>query len=86
MQLHKLYSSSYTVTANKSRRIRLSGHAACKEQTQNAYSILVENTVRDHLGDAGTDWITTKLILKKQDTNVGIGFIWLRIWTSGRLL
>jgi hypothetical protein len=38
-----LYSSSNIVRANKSRRMRWSGHAACMENIQNAYNILVEN-------------------------------------------
>jgi hypothetical protein len=32
------------------------------------------------------EWIILKLILRKMDGTVFVGFIWLRIWADGRLL
>jgi len=41
---------------------------------------------RDHLGHLGRDGTILKMILKKHDMRVRIGFIWLRTGTSGGLL
>jgi len=39
------------------------------------------------LGELGTDGrITLKWILRTQGVRLWAGFIWLRIWSSGRLL
>jgi hypothetical protein len=42
---------------------------------------------RDHLKDLGSgEKIILKLILRKQSLGVWIGFIWLMIGSSGRLM
>ena len=42
-ELHALYCSSNIIRNLKSRRLRLTGHAARMEQSRNSYRVLVEN-------------------------------------------
>jgi hypothetical protein len=59
----------------KSRVMRWAGHVARMGEMRNSYKILVGYVKgRDHSEDSGVDG------------KVWIGFIWLRIGTSGRLL
>ena len=41
-ELHSLYSSPNIIKNLKSGRLRWAGHVACKEQSRNAYRILME--------------------------------------------
>jgi len=53
---------------------------------RNAYRISENRKVRDHLEDLGVDGtIALEQILRKKSEQL-IGFIWLRIGTSGALL
>jgi hypothetical protein len=66
-ELHNLYESPNIIRVIKSRKIRWTGHVACKGELRNSYSILVRKPEgKDHLEDLGVDgeiileWISEK--------------------------
>jgi hypothetical protein len=72
----------------KSRRMRWAGHVARMREKSNAYRILVGNPEgKRPLGRPRRRWVyNIKIDLREIGWMVGIGWIWLRIGTSGWLL
>jgi hypothetical protein len=71
----------------KSRRIRWVGHVACMGGNEKCVQNFGWKPGRGYLKDLGVDEKKmSKWILRKCGWGVQIGFIWLRIGTSGRLL
>jgi len=77
-QLHNLYTSPYIIKVVKSRRMRLTEHAA-RTGDENTYRISVGNLKgRDHSENLEVDGkIILEWILEKQDETVRTGHIWL---------
>jgi hypothetical protein len=77
-----LYSSPSIIRIIKSKRMRWEGHIARIGEKRNAYRILVGTPEgKRPLGRPGRRWVDNiKMDLR------GIGWIWLRIGTSGGLL
>jgi hypothetical protein len=88
-ELHNLYTSPNIIRVIKSRRTQLGGGGEARlRDVRNAHNILVGKLEGgDHLEDLSVvekiilDWISGK-----EGGNLWIGFIWLRIGTSSRLL
>jgi hypothetical protein len=87
-ELHNLYSSPDIIRQIKSRRMRCAGMWHAWERTENCIRFWSESSKdRNHSEDhgiggrMGSEWILGRLAW-----GVWIGFNWLRIGTSGRLL
>jgi len=64
----------------------MGGHVARMGEMRDVYTILVVNQ-RDNFEDLDVDGRdVTEWVLEREDGKVWIGFIWLRIGTSGGLL
>jgi hypothetical protein len=86
-ELHNFYSSPSILVIRiiKSRRMVWVGHVARMGEKRNAYTILVGKPEgKRPLGIPRHRWVDNiKMDLRGM---AWIGFIWLRIWTSGGLL
>jgi hypothetical protein len=80
-ELHNLRCAPKIIRINKSRRMRWTGHVARTAATEATGDRLKE---RDYSEDVGIDERT--IYLKELGVPAWIGFIWLRIGTSGRVL
>jgi hypothetical protein len=79
-ELHNLHSSPSTIRMIKSRRMRWAWHVARMGAKRSAYRILVGMLEgKRPLGRPRRRWVDNI----KMDGMVWIGFIWLRIGTSG---
>jgi hypothetical protein len=77
-ELHNVFSSDISVI--KSRRMRFTRHVACMGRLRNAYTTSVAKPRgREHFEVLS---VGVRMILNR----VRIGFIWLRVGCSGRLL
>jgi len=87
-ELHNLYIIPNIITVMKSRRVRWAGHVVRMGEMRNAYNILVgKSEGKKHSEDLRLDGnIILESILGKQGGKLWTGFIWFRIWTSGRFL
>jgi hypothetical protein len=82
--LHNLNSSPNIIRVIKSNVMRCAGHVALLVDMRIAYKILVAISKRKtHSEDLAIDSITLKRILRKSVLRQWIGFIWLRVGTSG---
>jgi len=74
----------------KSRKVTWAGHVVCMEDMITEYEILLEKLKgRNCLEDISVYRnMILQCILKKWEKSgkMWTGFIWLRLWTSGRLL
>lgn len=74
----------------KSRKVTWAGHLVCMEDMITEYEILLEKLKgRNCLEDISVYRnMILQCILKKWEKSgkMWTGFIWLRLWTSGRLL
>jgi hypothetical protein len=72
----------------KTRRMRWAGHVACMGEVRGAYNILVGRLERGRpIERRRRRWEDNiKMDLREIGFGDVIGFIWLRIGTSGRLL
>jgi hypothetical protein len=85
-ELHSLYSSPSIITMIKSRRMKWAGHVAGMGEKRNAYRILVGKPEgKRPLGRPRHRWVNN-IKMNPRERMVWIGWIWLRIWTSGGLL
>jgi hypothetical protein len=90
--LRKLHKGSYIICTSPSdvvKMIRSKSIRCGRHGRERAYKVLVGNlNKRDHMENLVVDGCITilKCIRKKLDDSVWTGLIWLRIWTSGRLL
>jgi len=84
-ELHILYASQNTIWVVESRRMPWVGHAASVRRWEMHIQFWCENLHgRDHSEHVGLDRrVKLELIFEKQGWKMWIGFIWLRIWTSG---
>jgi hypothetical protein len=87
-ELHDLYTSPNIIQVIRSRRMSWMGHVACMGERSGAYSILVEQPEgrrplgrQRHRGKANV-----KMDFKDTVWGAWTGFMWLMIYTSGRLL
>jgi hypothetical protein len=82
-ELHNFYSSPDII-----RQMRWAGHVARMGEERKVYKVWWESPKeRDHLEDQGVGWrMGSEWILGRLAWGVWIGFDWLRIGTSGRLL
>jgi hypothetical protein len=87
-ELHGLYSSPSLVRVIKARRMRWAGHVARMGEVRGAYNILVGRLQgRRPLRRPRRRWEDNiKMDLREIGFGDWIGFIWLRIGTSGWLL
>jgi hypothetical protein len=89
-ELYNLFSSPSIIRMIKSRRMRCVGHVARMAEKRNAYSILVGKPEgKRPLGRPRRRWVDNiKMDLREIGWNgvYWIGWIWLRIGTSGGVL
>jgi hypothetical protein len=87
-ELHRLYYSPSIIRMIKSRRMRWAGHVARMGEKRNACRILVGKPEgKRPLGRPRRRWVDNiRMDLRDIGWMVWIGFILLRIETSGRLL
>jgi hypothetical protein len=87
-KFHSFYSSPNITRVIKSRRVRWAGYTACMGKIRNAYTIFMGKLEgKRPLRRPGRKWEDNiKMDLRETGFGVWIGFIWLSIRTSGRLL
>jgi hypothetical protein len=86
-ELHNMYSSLSIIRMIQSRRMRWAGHIARMGEKENAYRILVGKPEgKRPLGRPRRRWVGNIKMDLREIGMVWIGFIWLRIATSGGLL
>ena len=87
-ELHDLYHSPNTIWVIKSRRMRWLGHVVCMGKRMGAYRVLMEKPEgKRSLGKPRQRWEDNiKMDFKVIVWDAWTGLMWLRIYTSGRLL
>jgi hypothetical protein len=87
-ELHNLHSAPSIVRMIKSRRLRWAGHVARMGKRRNAYRIFIcgKPEGKRQLGRPRYMWVNSTKLDLRQNGMVWIGWIWLRIGTSGALV
>jgi hypothetical protein len=87
-ELHNLYSSPSIIRVNKSRGMRWAGHVARMDRKGMHIGYWWERQKeKDHWEDRDVGgWTILGRNLERYGGMVWIGWMWLKIWTSGRLL